>query len=257
MSAEVLTKELRDRRAPVAALSLALAVLAVATLGIGAGLSDSLDKLTQNMPNALVAFIPIAPGGFVVGELFNLIAPLALVGYAVIAGAAATAGEEDSGTMALLAAQPVSRRLLLAQKATALLGLLIGVVVVLCAVTALASALFDTRLGVADLAGTGVHLLLLAVFYGAVALAAGAATGNPSLAAGAAGALAVVSYLVEAMLPLAGLDGWARLSPWHYYASSEPLANGADPAHLLVLLVLTLAALAVGFTAFQRRDLKG
>ena len=257
MPGEVLGKELGDRLVPVGLLAVALAALDVAALGIGAGLADSLDRLTENMPAALEAFIPVAPGGYVVGELFNLIVPVALVAYAVLAGASVTAGEERSGTMAVLAAQPVTRGSMLAQKAAAVLGLLGGVVVLLCVVTALASAAFDTGLGVADLAGTGLHLLLLAAFFGAVALAAGGLSGDPTLAAGVAGGLAAVSYLVASMLPLAGYDDWARISPWHYYASSEPLANGADPLHLLVLLVLILIALAVGFTAFRRRDLRG
>ncbi len=257
MPAEVLIKELGDRRVPVAVLAVVLSGLTVAALGIGAGMSDSLDELTQSMPAGLEAFIPTAPGGYVVGELFNLIAPLALVVYAVLAGAAATAGEEDAGTMAVLASLPVSRRSLLAQKAGALLALLVAVIMVLCVVTAVASAVFGTGLGAVDLAGTGVHLLLLAVFYGAAGLAFGAATGDPTLSAGAAGGLAVVSYLANAMLPLAGFDGWVRLSPWHYYAGNEPLANGADPLHLLVLLILIALALVLAFAAFEQRDLEG
>lgn len=69
--------------------------------------------------------------------------------------------------------------------------------------------------------------------------------------------MAVVSYLAKSMLPLADLDRWAELSPWYYYAGSEPLANGFDVAHFLVLVGLAVAAFAAALLAFNRRDLRG
>lgn len=258
MSVELLSKDLSERWAPVAGLAVALAVLAVFALGIGAGLEDTIAGLTAGFPAALTAFIPAGvPGGYVVGEIFNLIAPLAVVAYAILAGAAASAGEEQAGTMSMLSAQPVTRRAILGWKAAGLAIALIGVLVVFGAATAAAATGFGIELTVANIAATCLHLLLLAALFGAVALAVGAATGSPSAAAGAAGALAVASYLTNAMLPLAGWDGWARLSPWHYYASNVPLANGIDPAHLLVLAVLTAIAMTVAVVSFDHRDLKG
>ncbi|MEG3629769.1 hypothetical protein [Streptomyces poriticola] len=59
------------------------------------------------------------------------------------------------------------------------------------------------------------------------------------------------------MLPLAGLDGWSELSPWHYYAGSDPLANGISPPHLLVLAAITALAVMAGLRRFEHRDLKG
>lgn len=258
MSVEILSKDLSNRRAPVAGLTIALAVLTVFALGIGSGLEDSISALTAGFPAALTAFIPAGvPGGYVVGEIFNLIAPITLVTYAIMAGATATAGEEQTGTMSMLSAQPVTRRAILGWKAVGLATALIGVLVVFGAAAAAAAAGFGVELTVSNIAATCLHLLLLAAFFGAVAMAVAAATGRQSAAAGAAGALAVASYLANAMLPLAGWGGWTRLSPWHYYAANVPLSNGINPAHLLVLAALAGIAMTVAVVSFDRRDLKG
>lgn len=258
MSAEILTRELTDRRTPVAALSAVLVILAFFVTGISSGLESTMQALTNAMPKAVTAFIPIGPGGYGVGELFNLMAPLVLIAYAVMTGAAATAGEEQAGTMSMLSAQPVSRRSILAQKGLSLAGGLAVVTLVFGAATAISAALFGVdALTTAHVAAACLHLYLLALLFGAVTLAAGTLTGNPSITAGIGGGLAVAAWVSASMLPVAGLDGWARLSPWYYFSSGEPLANGIDLTHVLVLAVLTALAAAIAFVAFDRRDLKG
>lgn len=258
MSTDVLMRDVSDRRIPVLVISAGLAILTVGALGAGSGLQDTIDDLTRDMPEALTAFIPAdVPGGYVVGEVFNLIAPLVFVAYAAITGASAVAGEEDRGTMSVLIAQPVSRRQVLAAKAAGLLVALVVPIVIFGATALLASTLFDTGLTLANIAATCLHLLALAAAFGALALAVGGLTGDPSLAAMVAGGAAAVAYVSDSLLPLAGLDGLARFSPWHYYASSTPLANGLDVSHVLILLTLTAVATVAAFVSFERRDLRG
>lgn len=258
MNTDLLTRDLADRRTSMVAISVGLSILTLAALGAGSGLQSTVDDLTESMPAALTAFIPAdVPGGYVVGEVFNLLAPLVLVAYAVMAGASAVAGEEERGTLSVLMAQPVSRRQVLAAKGLGLLGGLLVPTVVFGAAALLASTWFGTGLTVGHLAATCVHLVALAAFFGTLALAAGGLTGAPGPAAMFAGAVAALAYVSDSMLPLAGLDGLARFSPWHYYSSSAPLANGLDASHLLVLLALTGIAAAVAFLGFERRDLRG
>lgn len=258
MSTDVLRRELSDRRTPIAALGAVLVVFAFFVVGISSGLQSTISDLTDAMPEAVTAFIPIGPGGYAVGELFNLMAPLALIAYGVMMGAALIAGEEESGTMSVLSAQPVSRRSILAQKSLGLAATLAAITAVFAAASALSAAFFDIDgLTAANIAAACLHLYLLALLFGAVALATGALTGNPGVAAGVGGGLAVAAWVANSMLPVADLEEWARLSPWHYYVGSEPLANGVDATHLLVLGLLTALALVVAFVSFDRRDLKG
>ncbi|AOW92641.1 hypothetical protein BFN03_07900 [Rhodococcus sp. WMMA185] len=258
MSTDILGKDLRDRRMPVLWLGAVLIVLTVFALAIGSTLASTIADLTDSFPAALNAFIGAdVPGGYVVGEVFNLIAPLALVGYAVAGGARATAGEEEEGTMAVLVAQPVTRAHILASKLGGLLLALTAATVLFWASAAASDALFGIGLTQSAIVAACLHLLMLAFAFGALALAVGAITGRPSVAAAVAGSVAALSYITNAMLPLADLDGWARLSPWHYYAGGEPLVNGLDPGYLLVLTALTAISLVVAFLAFEHRDLKG
>lgn len=258
MSADVLTRDLRDRRTPAVALGLFLAAGSLLALSISASMGSTIDELTAEFPEALTAFMGgDAPGGYVVGEVFHFIGPLGLVVYAVLSGASALAGEEDKGTLALLSAQPVARTRILAAKAGGLLAGLVTATALFGAGVLLSEALFDVGLDPGNAVAACVHLAALAVFFGMLALATGAVTGRPEVAAGVAGALALVAYVSAAMLPLAGFGDWARLSPWFYYSGSNPLANGLDVAHLVVLLAATAAVVALAVRVFDRRDLRG
>lgn len=258
MSTEVLTKDLRERAVPVAALSIGIGLLTIGALGVYAGMGTTLDDLTKDFPEELMAFMGgDAPGGYVVGEVFNLIAPLALVAYAVMTGAAATAGEEQRKTLGMVMGTPISRTGVLVGKAAGLLISLAVATGLFLLAAAGASAMFDVGLQTGNVVATVIHLGALALFFGTVALAVGAATGQPGLAAGAAGGLAVLSYLANSMLPLADLDRWAELSPWYYYAGSEPLTNSFDPVNFVVLAALASVAFVVALFTFNRRDLRG
>jgi len=116
------------------------------------------------------------------------------------------------------------------------------------------SALAGLGLGVGRVAAALAHLVLLAVFFGAVALALGSVVSSRA-ASGASAALAVASYFVESFLPLSdGLRPWAAVSPWHYYSASLPLANGADAAHLAALAASSVLALLAAAVLVDRRE---
>jgi ABC-2 type transport system permease protein len=258
VSTELLTHEVRQRRSGTVVLGLILGGYAFFALAISGSLSQTLDTLTKNMPESLKAFVGSnVPGGYVVGETFTLIAPIALVAYAVIAGASAVAGEERDGTMSMLAAQPVTRTRVLLAKAGALGLSLVAVTALFWAGMALADLAYGSQLTAGGLAAGTIHLLFLGLAFAAIALALGAATGRPEIASSAAGGIAVAAYLTNAMLPLAGLGRWAELSPWYYALGSDPLRHGIDFAHLGVLTGLGAVAVVVAVLTFRRRDLLG
>jgi ABC-2 type transport system permease protein len=255
---ELLRHELRERRWSALILGLIVAGMGVFIFALTAGLSKAIADLTHSFPQALTAFIGGGgAGGYAVGELFNLIAPAALVGYAVAVGASTIAREEEKGTMSMLSAQPITRMSIVTSKALALLASLVGATALLWVGAAISSSVYNIGLDLSGLTAICVHLLFLAVTFGAIALAAGGLTGNPGLASGIAGALAVAAYAANAMLPLAKLGDWAKLSPWYYFAGSNPLTNGIDGWHLLVLVGVAAVAVVVAYLGFTRRDLKG
>jgi ABC-2 type transport system permease protein len=258
MSNELLAHELRHRRNGTVVLGLALAGYAFFALAISGSLRQTVDNLTKNMPQSLKAFVGSnVPGGYVVGETFTLIAPIALVAYAVIAGSSAVAGEERDRTMSMLSAQPVTRNGIVIVKACGLALSLVAVTALFWAGMALADLAYGSPLTPGGLAAGATHLLFLGLAFAAIALAIGAATGRPGIASSTAGGIAVAAYLSNAMLPLAGMGRWAELSPWYYALGSDPLRNGLDLPHLGVLTGLGAIALVVAVLAFRRRDLKG
>ncbi|MCU1526538.1 MAG: hypothetical protein JWP75_301 [Frondihabitans sp.] len=258
MFTELLRHEWGVRRWAVLALAVVIGGMGVFVFGLTAGLSQSIAALSQGFPKALTAFIGGGgAGGYAVGELFNLIAPAALVGYAVVAGGGTVALEEEKGTMGILSAQPVTRSSILTSKAVALFVGLVAAAAVLWAAVAVSSSAFKLPLGLTGLTAICLHLLFLALAFGSIAVAVGAVSGNSGLAIGIGAGVAVASYAANAMLPLAGLGDWLKLTPWYYFAGNNPLSNGIDAGHLLVLAGIAVVALVVAYVGFGRRDLKG
>lgn len=96
----------------------------------------------------------------------------------------------------------------------------------------------------------------LGLFFGALALAVGAATGRKAMASGIAVGVALATYLLDALASLVGwLEPFQVISPFHWYAPANPLTAGLSGGGLALLLggFASLAAFAV--VAFDRRDI--
>jgi ABC-2 type transport system permease protein len=242
--------------------SLGAGTLVVTVLSVWPSVHDEYAKLVQNYPEGLLAFLGVdkaglasAPG-YLQAELFGLMVPLMLVGYAIAAGSAAIASEEDQGTLEILLAQPVSRVRVVLQKYAAVVTALAILAVALVAVLLVATPLFDLSVGAFDEIAATMSAFLLAAMFGALALALGCATGHRALAAGTASALAVGAYLWNSLAGLVdGLRKFRPLSPFWWYSGNTPLTNGLSPLHVSLLLVVTVIAVVVAVLTFTRRDI--
>lgn len=258
MSVDLWLKDSKDRLFLALAVGGILIVFAAVAFAIYAPMADALNAIAATFPPEILTIIGgIGPGGYVVSQLFNVLGPLALVAFAVTLGTSLIAGEEEDGTLGLLLAQPITRTSVLASKAATLLALVALATGLFWAGVTASAAYQQVELDQGGIAATCVHLFALCVAFGLVGLAAGAATGRPDTAGAWAGALSALSYLGATMLPVAGLEQWARWSPWHYYNGSEPLTNGIDVGDLLVLSAVALAAASTALILFARRDLRG
>ena len=106
--------------------------------------------------------------------------------------------------------------------------------------------------------GAGLHTAGLGILFGVIAVIVGSVSGSRRLTNAATGGMATLAFAMNSFVPLSdSLAGLAKLSPWYYFNSGDPLANGVDPGQLLVLGAAALVILALGLGVFNRRDLRG
>lgn len=225
--------------------------------------ADEYTKILEQMPEGLRnlfggAGIDLAtPEGYLSVEVFSFVVPVLFLIFAVGFGASTLAGEERRGTLDVLLAHPISRSRTVLQKTAGLLTGLLGLGIALWAALAAGSALADMGVSPLRLGQAVVSALLLAAVFGLVALAVGAFTGSRPMAIGVSSALAVGTYLLNALAPLAEpLEPYRLASPFYYYSAAEPLKNGLDPLHAAVLLGIAALFGALATVAFERRDLQ-
>ena len=264
MLRSILTKTLRDARRGFAWWSVGLVGLVALILSVYPSIRDNagLQQLIEDYPEALKGFIAFggqvdyaSPAGYLGSELFAFMIPLLFLVAAIANGAGAIVGEEEHGTLELLLANPVSRRRVILEKAGALAGELVGLGFVLWLALYLGTRLAGMDISAGRLAAAVVSVALLALLFGAIALALGAAFGRRSISIGLTAAAAVLTYLVNSLAPLVDLfDTLSPLSPFYHYAAGDPLRRGVEVDHAAILLVVAAVALAAAVFTFDRRD---
>ncbi len=226
------------------------------------GVGDQFGKLTDAFPPQLMAMVGGAdygkPTGFYTGEIFSILAPVAIAVVAISMAAKALAGEERDRTMGVLLANPIPRSRVVLQKASAMTGM--TVVVGLSAFLGVAAGNAIGRLGVGyvNIAAACTQLTAFGVLMGAIALFAGALTGISRVATAVGTGVTTLAYAAASFLPLSvRFHGWAKASPFYYYSGNTPLENGFAWGYVAGLLGVAAAFVALSVWAFQRRDLRG
>jgi ABC-2 type transport system permease protein len=225
--------------------------------------SADLDKLLKDYPDALKQLLGISGSGslssgagFLDAELFGLMLPILIIVMAVAGGAGLFAGEEDAGRLELILSYPVSRPAAVLAKGGAVALEVVALAVAAGIAIAVVDPIFGLDLCFRHLVGAIVELTLIGLFYGWLALAVGAATGNRAVALGAAAGFAVAGYLVSGLHTLAGwLDPFRFLSAF-WWLGASPLENGIDGWGALVVGAASVVVLGAGAFLVTRRDLQ-
>ena len=225
--------------------------------------SDELGQLLENLPEGMTAFFgegftSFSAEAIIGSRLFGTIGLVLFLAYAISRGARAIAGEEGDGTLELLVTQPLSRRLIASDKVLAVWLSLAVLVILQQVVLLLMLQVVDLAIPLANVVGASLGLYLLAVLFGMLAFAVGAATGNRGLAVGGAGGLAAGLFLLSGLGGLvSGLETIASYSPFARYDGIAVLSQGLDLGATVAVGLIALALVAVGVTAFDRRDSTG
>jgi len=263
----VTTKTLFDLRRSLGWWSLGLCGVVALIVAVYPTVHDNpaLTKLVQDYPEAIKGFVSFggqvdytSGPGYLGSELFAIWVPLLLLIAAIGAGARATAGEEEAGTLDLLLANPLSRRRLVAEKLVALVAEAALLGLVLWGALLVGDAAVSMDVSALHLAAAIVSALLLAVGFGAIAALVGALTGRRAPAIGITAALAVATYVVNSLAPLVhALKPVRKASPFYHYTASDPLRHGLELSHVGVLAAIFAAAAIAAPVVFDRRDLAG
>jgi len=194
--------------------------------------------------------------GYLQAEAFSMILPMLLVIVAVLNGSDATSGEEERRTIDLLLANPISRRRVVAEKFLATTVYLGIVTLSLFAALVVFGSFVGLGVAVSRIAAVCLVTWLLALGFGAVALAVGAATGRRGLARGVTVAVVLASYLVTSLADLVpALKVVRPLSLFSHSIGTEPIYEGLSPGHTAVLVIVVVALVGLAAWAFEHRDL--
>ncbi|TMC85270.1 MAG: hypothetical protein E6J10_08295 [Chloroflexi bacterium] len=259
MFRSILSKSLRDYRVPMLAWGFGLLVFMAAEVAMA----------TPTVVTAYLSLVKIlsfwgdpyamnTPEGYITFRYLETAWPILLSIWPILAGARLVRGEEERGTMEVLLATSQSRTRLLLEKVNALvIALLVIAVLFAVGVVGGFAALGGGHVDFVRALLAGLNLVLLAFFFGMVALLLSQVTTGRRAAAGwTSGLLILFVFLYMTGRELNG--SWVQyLSPVYYYNLNRPLIAGFPDQPLAALLLLGLAVLCLGGSVFlfARRDI--
>lgn len=262
LSGDIARLDLRLRRRSVIGYGLGMAVYVLIVVVIYPTFRNEtgLNQLTANGSKLAALFGATgsltSPQGWLNANIYANFLPLVVLLLAIGYGASCLAGQNEDGTLALVATLPASRWNILAQKAATLAVQAIPVPLV-TALLVLAGRGFDLTTPTGALLGATAGALLLGIDLGLLAMLVGALTGSRGTALGTASAFAAASYLISALAPV---THWIRPlrygSLFYWAAGNDQLNTGLDAASLTVLIATAaVLTLATGY-AFARLDIR-
>lgn len=264
----VFGKTLRDSRRAAIIVGVAIGLLLVA---VGAGIVSQFGtrEARQEIRNIVDAVPPIMQG--LAGKPVNVetlggylqykyggFLPLVTGLWSILALSATLAGESRRGSLDIVLAAPVSRRRVAVEKVAGHVVMLTVAMLLIGIATAVAGT-FGTLPGDAIPVGAAfsfaLWLGLMALAAGSLAFALSPFVGRGS-AAGLAGAVMLGGFLLNGyQTAIPELAPFANLTWFGWTSNHIPLANQFDWSGIAVTALVSAILLAIGVTAFVRRDL--
>jgi ABC-2 type transport system permease protein len=256
MSTEITRLELGGRRRVILGYGVGMALYVVFIVALYPQFEHTtgLNDLAKNLPT-LASLIGISgaitsPAGWLNVNIYDNFFPLVLLLITVGYGASCVAGQDEEGSLALVATLPVARRRITAEKSLAL------AIQALTTVVAVALAVIVGRAFGIDVSAGHLVELSLSVLLLSVALTIGAATGSRGTAIGATVVVASASYLVSSLAPVVSWIRPLRVASLFYWSvGNAQLTGGVGVAAFAVLVVTAVVLFAAAVVAFNRLDL--
>jgi beta-exotoxin I transport system permease protein len=261
MRADVALLDVSLRRRSLVAYCAGMAVYSLVVVALYPAFenSTSLDDLIRTDATAAALFGVSgdisSSGGWLNGNLYANFFPLIMLLVTIGYGAAALAGQDEEGTLGLVACLPIRRTAIVLQKAAAM-TVQAAVLLVVVAACVVVGRSFDLTSSVVDVIAVSVTVGLLGVDIGLVTMAVGALVGARATAIGVGAAVAAVSYLVSSLAPVVSWIRPARYASLFYWSvGNNQISDGVSAVDLLVLVGVGAGALIATVVAFRRLDL--
>lgn len=259
MRTEVTRLDLRLRRRSTIGYVAGMALYTLIVVALYPSFKDStsLDGLSGSTAAALFGVTGklTSPGGWLNGNIYGNFFPLIMLLLTIGYGAACLAGQDEDGTLALVAALPLPRRAILSQKVSAMAvqAVLLSAAVAVCVEIGRG---FQLNIATGNTVAISVALVLMGLDFGLITMAIGAATGRRGTALGIASGLAAASYLLSSLATtISAIRPGRYLSLFYWSVGNGQISNGVSLADLTVLIAVGLGALFAAILTFHRADL--
>ena len=261
MRTDIARLDIAVRRRSLIAYAVGMAVYALVVVALYPQFKDaaSLNDLTKGGSAAAALFgvtgSLTSPGGWLDANLYENFFPLVMLLLTIGYGAACIAGQDEDGTLALVAVLPRRRQALVVEKIAAMVAqaLLVGAAVAVCV---LIGQGFDLALSPLHVISVSLAVILMGVDFGVLTAAVGSFTGRRGTALGAGTAVAAAAYLISSLAPVVSWIRPARYASLFYWSvGNDQIVNGVGIADYGVLLCAGLAAVTATVVGFRRLDL--
>lgn len=239
---------------------LGLGLLVVPAYDLVSANQAQFEALIQNYPQEVAAFFGdlsqfATPAGFLHLEFFSYM-PLVLGIYALLVGSSLIAGDEESGRLDLIAAQPLSRASLFLARVLAMTATTASILILGWAGFLIGMSWSTLSIGPVELLPPFISLFAVTLPFAALALLLSELLPSRRLAATLTGLYLLLGYVLTSMARLnADLEPFARLSPLRYYQGGEAL-EGVTWGWIAGLFALSIILTVAAYVVFERRDLR-
>lgn len=188
-------------------------------------------------------------------HIYSLLLPIALAVTGVVTGANAIGREEKSGTIELLLSSALSRRRIVLEKAGGVAVQLAIICLSVWLAVILGRDTFALDISLKNAAYATFSAFLVGLVFAYISMAMQAVFSKRSLAIGICISLLAVTLVIDwGSALIEPINNMKYISILHYYDGQEALLYGLKRTSAAILTLTSLAALAITYFGFNRRD---